>query len=374
MAVGKKRERGSNIKAVGKNISGVKGKGTEVLKNNGDGEDYQVVLNFIHPWMQDLHLPEADDGFAPAEDRPLNQFILADHFQLPDMLRKVWNIFKYYSDQENQDELVKSIMANKNMLNTSYTKESGGYRIRGSRLGEVFQAVLVAALEVEYTAPLLLIPEHLFILNNSRIPLSDSNLLAMAIIHLGKGYNSCAMEIIIPYMIDHLQKKTVGLSQMDWSPDRMETAAINLRSDLIDRDIFRQEGRMITFDSIVDVSMIKLNIMTAVQNVRKFVELPLPPDLLASFGDVKLKREPPCPPVPRDFLLALALRNLAPQPGAPVPFSTIWAFLTDLFPYLRPQQPWTTEELVQVFREVCPNFGHPALASSFTKCKFSQMK
>ena len=69
-----KRERGSNIifpiimRQLGRISSGEKGKEMEIsgmkikIKKNGGGEKYQVVENFIHPWIiQDTSESDEDD-------------------------------------------------------------------------------------------------------------------------------------------------------------------------------------------------------------------------------------------------------------------------------------------------------------------------
>ena len=56
-----------NIKDVGKDIK--KGNGTENFKKkirilkNGSGEEYQVVGNFIHPWIKELKIELLDVVF-----------------------------------------------------------------------------------------------------------------------------------------------------------------------------------------------------------------------------------------------------------------------------------------------------------------------
>ena len=293
-------------------------------------------------------MDETQDGYAPSEDRALDQFLLSKPVKLPALLDKVWDTFKYYADEERQDEFIDILRADKFTLNAYFTKDQHGYMMKFNLAGDVFQAVLLAALDTEYIAPLLLYPEHLFILTNSRIPLSDTNLLAMTVIHLGKGYNACSKDVLIPYLTENLMKTTLGLSQQDWSPHRISAATISLLSKLIDHDMFELQDHMITFKCDIDIKQVSLNIIKTIKDVLKFARLQLPPDLLASFDNHSLKYEPTCPPVSRDVLLALALRNLAPAPGAPVPFQHIWKFLSHFFPYLRPQPPWPYEELVQV--------------------------
>ena len=112
--------------------------------------------------------------------------------------------------------------------------------------------------------------------------------------------------------------------------------------------MFELQDHMITFKCDIDIKQVSLNIINTIKDVQKFARLQLPPVLLASLDNHSLKYEPTCPPVSRDVLLALALRNLAPAPGAPVPLQDIWKFLSHFFPYLRPQPPWPYEELVQV--------------------------
>jgi hypothetical protein len=52
--------------------------------------------------------------------------------------------------------------------------------------------------------------------------------------------------------------------------------------------------------------------------------------------------------LPCDYLLALALRNVAPFPGAGVTLNTTWAFLTQHFPYFKSFTafPWRIEDLI----------------------------
>ena len=159
-------------------------------------------------------MDETQDGHAPSEDRALDQFLLSKPVQLQALLDKVWDTFKYYADEERQDEFIDILRADKFTLNAYFTKDQHGYMMKFNLAGDVFQAVLLAALDTEYIAPLLLYPEHLFILTNSRITLSDTNLLAMTVIHLGKGYNNaCSKDVMIPYLTENLVKTTMWLSQ-----------------------------------------------------------------------------------------------------------------------------------------------------------------
>ena len=51
------------------------------------------------------------------------------------------------------------------------------------------------------------------------------------------------------------------------------------------------------------------------------------------------------PPFPRNFLLALALKNLSPIPGSPVLMSKIWSFITNHFPYFELTERWPLADL-----------------------------
>ena len=65
---GKQYHLSYNIKAVGKNIKWGGGEGGQKIqiKKKWEGEEYQVVGNFIHPWWLD-----SDDGEAKSSDNEI---------------------------------------------------------------------------------------------------------------------------------------------------------------------------------------------------------------------------------------------------------------------------------------------------------------
>ena len=52
------------------------------------------------------------------------------------------------------------------------------------------------------------------------------------------------------------------------------------------------------------------------------------------------------PPLPRNYLIALASKNLtARRPGCPVLMSQVWSYLSSTFPFYQHHQPWDLQEL-----------------------------
>ena len=56
--------------------------------------------------------------------------------------------------------------------------------------------------------------------------------------------------------------------------------------------------------------------------------------------------QPKEPPFPRNYLLALAIKNVSPEGESPVPMSKLWGFIINRFPYFELSERWSLNDLL----------------------------
>ena len=291
---------------------------------------------------------ETEDGYAPNTDKPLNQYLLTKSFPLSGLLECIVAVYKYYSAIDKRKEFLTEFKDRKETIALYFTNHGGKYFVKNSVTGELFQEILlVTALETNTLAPLLLNPEYLILLSGARVPLSDSSLLAMTLLATGDPAARCAVPAMscVVVFTEQLVKRTMGLSQLEWSPSRITDETVSVFSKLIDHDIFKLENDILTFKDDVDIGQVLEKVTSIVSRLENILKPQIPENILMRFINPKPEPTMDCPPVPRDYLLALALRNLSVEPGAPVPLPAIWTFITHHFPFYRTVPAWSLKEL-----------------------------
>ena len=79
-----------------------------------------------------------------------------------------------------------------------------------------------------------------------------------------------------------------------------------------------------------------------IEELIRFMEMATPPTASSHQATLNLSSLPLEPPLPRNYLIALAMKNLSSRS---VRMSQVWSFLSTTFPYFQDQQTWSLEEL-----------------------------
>lgn len=209
---------------------------------------------------------------APPVDKPLNQFLITTPFRMAELKVMLSNVFMYYTDEENLREFFKDLQAKQGGLSHYLDSDCDGkenlYFIKQSVCGDLFQELMLMALNEEHIIPLLLNPEYLLILSKSRLPFSDSLLLAMVLLSQGEEVNGFAVNVHkLLACLDQLQPRTLGCSQQDWEDERIKVANAELIGKLIDHDMFMLLGADVTFKNSVDLNQVWSKIVDAYKRV-----------------------------------------------------------------------------------------------------------
>ena len=311
-----------------------------------------VILRNIRDVLESLDLQNPNQ-LAPETDRPLNQYMLSEPFALSECLSWLEEFFKYFVTPEHRKEFLVELTTKKETMNYYFGRQEGRYYVKKEVCGNLFQEIIMVALDTENTAPLLFKPEYLEVVVSSRLPVSDTMLFSVALFNLGNSKERCAVSIkdqLLPYITDNLQFRTIGLSQLEWDTERIEREMISLLSDLIDHDIFKLSNDSLAFKDDVSIEKVLENTLDILNKVHQFKIYEVFEEILSRFGNLRnLKNEwapcHQCPEVPRDYLIALALRNLAAQPGGLVQIPRIWSFIVTSFPYYGAETPWSEKEI-----------------------------
>ena len=241
-----------------------------------------IILNEI----KDYH-DQSLNGEAP-EDKPLNQFLITTPFNMIKLRDMLQTVFTYYTVEENIKEFFLDLLdAQKGGGLSRYldvlNENENLYSIKKSVCGDLFQELMLMALDEETTIPLLLNPGYLTILSKSRLPFSDSLLLAMVLLCQGEQQDyAMSFRELLDYL-ERLQPRTFGCSQQDWEDNQIQYANIDLIGQLIDHDIFRLVDAAVTFKEAVNLNLTCDKIVEAYNNMRFTVRngCQLPEELLA---------------------------------------------------------------------------------------------
>lgn len=288
---------------------------------------------------------EEEAGEEEKEDLILNQFTLCETFTLRSLIKALETVFSYYTLNSNKKEFVLQFRdLGDNQILEYYEKGQGTYCLRKSMCEGVFQEMLLVSLNPGKIVPGLMRPDYLRVITSSRPSLSDSMLVTIALLNLGNSSERCAVSTpsLKAFIGEHFQYRTISLQDVGWGKDsKMWT----LLAMLVDHDIFKLEKSYILFKDSVDINLMHRKVEETLRKVEAHGFINLSPQILTIFRRTKL--EPPfeSPPIPLDYLAALALRNLAVEPGANVEISKMWSFLATVFPHFQTTSPWPEQEL-----------------------------
>jgi len=165
-------------------------------------------------------------------------------------------------------------------------------------------------------------------------------------------------------MINEVGIYNVGLSGKQWGETKLRKALTetilklvavgddfnrDLSTGTINISLITEEGKVDELFANLQENIFNITSKTYINDslqglLTKFMEMGTPPT--ASSEPSQPPIPPPVePPFPRNFLIALALKNLSPLPGSPVLMSKIWNFITAHFPYFEMTERWPLSDL-----------------------------
>ena len=77
----------------------------------------------------------------------------------------------------------------------------------------------------------------------------------------------------------------------------------------------------------------------------KFMEMATLPLSASPHSTFDLSSLPLEPPLPRNYLIALAMKNQSSRQGSPVMMSQVWSYLCSTFPFYQYYERWSQAEL-----------------------------
>ena len=332
--------------------------GPEAYKQNKPLFPLQVLIGLVLALRKVRYiLDNRTEQLAAKTDWMLNQYMLSDKFTLADCLEWLVEDFRYYQSNEEQKEFLLQVKSEEDTINQFFDRHTNYghcmYSLKKKECPNIFQSILLIALDKENSANLLHQPDYLDTIVATRLPLSDTLLFASALLELGNAEQRHAVPIkdqLIPHALNKLRYADGFRELRGWySADRMEQYLVTLLTDLIDFDFFRiYDKTCLVFQSEVDVRQVRVEILEMLDRLREF-------EVCADFvevfsGQLRLEKKivscHPNPHMPPDYLIGLAILNLATSPGSPVAYTRLWKFIATEFPFFKDKTPWTQEEIV----------------------------
>jgi len=191
-----------------------------------------------------------------------------------------------------------------------------------------------------------------------RLPFSDTTSLLIALFVLGNPTDSYCQSLnnIVDFMMDEMDIKFIGVSELPWQEEKLKEALKKSVCDTVkmgDFAYFLSSPGPNTNPSIL-MKKVRLAYNQTKQRVagamNKGVLSEKLSNILQPLLDLESRLEIDTrvmllPPYPRNYLIALAIKNLAPSPGTPVPMDRIWRFITHYFPYYEEMLCWCLDDL-----------------------------
>eukprot|EP00090_Calanus_glacialis_P010753 TRINITY_DN19216_c0_g1_i1.p1 TRINITY_DN19216_c0_g1~~TRINITY_DN19216_c0_g1_i1.p1 ORF type:complete len:895 (-),score=181.78 TRINITY_DN19216_c0_g1_i1:126-2537(-) len=315
-----------------------------------------------------------DMDYAPANDVQVSQFSLQRKHNLSEIVGFMREVFPYYDSRDHIREfVVNDIQHNKTMVSQYFNLAKNvddklEYELKLSVLGSIYEEMLNITdwnngEELKYW---IRNPKYVEKIFAERPPLSEATILSLILFLHGEPQDSYSLciESIVNVMINEVGIYNVGLSGKQWGETKLRKALKEtiLKLVAVGDDFNRDLStgtltiRLITEGGKVDELFANLqeNVFNITSKtyinetlqcfLTKFMEMGTPPT--ASNEPEPAPVPPPTePPFPRNFLLALALKNLSPIPGSPVLMSKIWSFITNHFPYFELTERWPLADL-----------------------------
>eukprot|EP00092_Neocalanus_flemingeri_P001062 GFUD01001132.1.p1 GENE.GFUD01001132.1~~GFUD01001132.1.p1 ORF type:complete len:448 (+),score=94.18 GFUD01001132.1:128-1345(+) len=313
-----------------------------------------------------------DMDYAPANDVHVSQFSLQRKHILSEIVGFMKEVFPYYESRDHIREfVVNDIQHNKTMVSQYFNLAKNvddklEYELKFSVLGSIYEDMLNItdwnnSEELKYWIRNPKYAEKIFA---ERPPLSEATILSLILFLHGDPQDSYSLciESIVNVMINEVGIYSVGLSGKQWGETKLRKSLKEIIIKLVavdddfNRDISKgslsislktEEGKVDELFANLQENIFNITNKTYINEtlqefLTKFMEMGTPP---TASNEPEAVPPPAEPPLPRNYLLALALKNLSPIPGSPVLMSKIWTFITTHFPYFDLTDRWPMAEL-----------------------------
>ena len=341
----------------------------------------KISLAFILWDIKSFH--EEKTEASTDQDIPFTMFSFQQRHSLSNIVKFVRDAFPYYESKEHTKEfVVYDIQQNKKIIGEYFNliKNEDGkleYELKTELLGQIYEEIttLTEWDKVENTRSFLKSSDIASKVLGHKSHFSESSILSLILFLFGNPSENykLLLESILKLFITEFDVRSYGFSGQRWSEAKLLqsleetiTALVNLNTDFtketINEEVFialkTEEGNVdaifaslqksccaVTTKSLVKPSIHRL--------ITTFMEKPTASSTFSTEPTLRLTQTRPEPPFPRNYLIALALKNLAPTAGTPVLMSKIWEYLGSTFPYFKDKDPWCMAEL-----EVGIGFNH----------------
>ena len=310
---------------------------------------------------------------SPSRDEPLSMFSFQQKHSLNNIVNIIRETFPYYEPKEQTKEfVVEDIQQNKKQLGEYFNllkneDDKLEYELKSSVLSRVFEEILNLS-DWRSVCPnmktLLRRPDLARKMFGVRPLLSEDTMLSLILFMYGDPQDNFALPInsIIKVMMSQFSFGHPGFFGSKWTGDKIDISLRHVILSLVDLDLDfsmreteelldiclrTEEGRVDEIfanlqESVCSVSS-KSHVRGKVEELMtRFMEMATPPTASSNQATLNLSSLPLEPPLPRNYLIALAMKNLSSRS---VRMSQVWSFLSNTFPYFQDQQTWSLEEL-----------------------------
>ena len=334
----------------------------------------KIALSMILWDIKDFH-----EGEEPSVDQdvPFTMFSFHQKHSLTNIVKFVRDAFPYYEDKDHIKEfIVEEIQQNKKLIGEFFNlirNEDGKseYEVKVTFLGHIFEEIMNM---IDWKSPqkferLVRKTELSKILCN-KSKLSVASMLSLILFKDGGEKNNFAVPVdkIIQKITNDFDIQFFGFSGKRWNDEKLKDSLktvlfslVQLNTDFVKTEnggsvrigLITEEGRVDEIFANIQKScctVIKSDLSSNIKAiVTKFMEMPTATSLLPDEQDHQnsedVLEKPLEPPFPRNYLIALAMKNLSIKYGNPVLMSEIWNYLTATFPYFACSEPWCMAEL-----------------------------
>ena len=336
----------------------------------------KIALSMILWDIKNFHDQQEEPSVD--QDVPFTMLSFYQKHSLTNIVKFVRDAFPYYEDKDHIKEfVVEDIQQNKKLIAEYFNlirNEDGKseYELKVVFLGHIFEEIMNM---FDWKSPQkfgrLLRTSALSrnILGN-KSKLSLASILSLILFKDGGEKNNFALPIdkILPRITKDYDIKFFGFSGKRWYDEKLKESLetvlfslVELNTDFVKIEegesvkigLITEEGRIDEIFANLQKScctVIKSDLSSGIRDVvTKFMEMPTATSLLPDDQDLETPQNAPEkssePPFPRNYLIALAMKNLSIKSGCPVLMSKVWNYLCSTFPYFADCEPWCMAEL-----------------------------
>ena len=320
------------------------------------------------------------------DDVLLTSDSLHQRHSLSDIVKIVRDVFPYYEPKEQTKEFVLGdIQQNKKLIGEYFNliKNEDGkleYELKSDVLSALYEEIvnLYDWSRLETFSNFLKYSETVSMVFKTKSKLSENSLLSLILFLYGipsQDY-STSLSTIMELLVVDFEMTFLGFSGNKWYGDQLNSSIRSILYSLIEKGedylksevdgqeyirLRTEEGRIFEIFASLQKSCYAVSSNPTLssslhKHIAKFMEIP---SVSSSPSDQPIltletetaqqhapeQNEPLEPPMPRNYLIGLALKNLASTPGSPVLMSQVWSYLSKTFPFFRHREPWCMAEL-----------------------------